>query len=328
MSRRAAVLAGLCLAFAAGSAVQAEEPELETLVVNGEQPGPGLWEFRHGDHHLWVLATVAPLPKDLKWRSTQLEQVIARSQLVIAPARVEVNIGFFKSLTLLPLALRMGNLPDKQRLTDVLSPAVYARWSAARQHYAPRDSDLDTNRPLFAGAQLYDKALKRAGLERRTDVWKQVEQLAKTHKVTVREPSVELEVKDPKALLREFVDTPPVADTPCFESLLTRVESQLPIMQQRALAWAKGDVKSLKRLSVEDTQGACMNLITGTPRLAAKYDEGMRRWRQEWVLAAEGALLRNESSVAVLSLAEFLGKDGLATQLRARGYELIEPDSH
>jgi uncharacterized protein YbaP (TraB family) len=328
MSRRAAVLAGLCLAFAAGSAVQAEEPELETLVVNGEQPGPGLWEFRHGDHHLWVLATVSPLPKELKWRSKQLEQVIAQSQLVIAPARVDVNVGFFKSLTLLPLALRMGDLPNKQHLKDVLPPSTYARWSSARQRHAPRDDDLETNRPLFAGGQLYDKALKRAGLERRTDVWKQVEQLAKTHKVTVREPSVELDVKDPKALLREFVDTPPVSDVPCFESLLTRIESQLPVMQQRALAWAKGDVNSLKRLSVEDTQSACMNVFTGTPRLAAKFDEGMRRWRQEWVLAAEGALLRNQSSVAVVSLGEFLGGGGLAAQMRARGYELIEPDSH
>lgn len=327
MSRRIAWLAGLCLAFAVITPVQAEEPELETLVVNGEQPGPGLWEFRHGDHHLWVLATVSPLPKDLKWRSTQLEQVIARSQLVIAPPSVNVEIGFFKGLTLLPLALKMSNLPDKQRLNTVLPAATYARWSAQRQRYAPRDDDMETQRPLFAGAGLYDKALKRAGLERRNDVWQQVQRLAKTHKVTVREPNIELEVKDPKALLREFVDTPPASDIVCFESLLTRVESQLPVMQQRAIAWAKGDVANLKRLPIEDSQGACLNLFTGTPRLAAKYDEGMRRWGQEWVLAAEGALLRNSSSLAVLSLRELLGAGGLAAQLQARGYELVEPDS-
>jgi uncharacterized protein YbaP (TraB family) len=327
MSARSALFAGLCFALAAVSPLHAQEAEIETLVVNGEQPGPGLWEFRHGEHRLWVLATVSPLPKDLKWRSKQLERVLAQSQLVIAPASVDVNIGFFKSLTLVPLALRMGNLPDKQRLADVLSPTAQARWSAARQCHAPRDDDLETLRPLFAGAQLYDKALRRAGLERRSDVWKQVRRLAKAQDVTVREPTIALTVEDPKALLREFVDTPPAADIPCFESLLTRIESQLPVMQQRGLAWAKGDVETLKRLPLEDSQAACLNVVTGTPRLAAKYEEATRRWRQEWVLAAEGALLRNVSSVAVLPLREMLAVDGLAAQLRARGYEMVEPDS-
>jgi hypothetical protein len=46
------------------------------------------------------------------------------------------------------------------------------------------------------------------------------------------------------------------------------------------------------------------------------------------VLAAEGALLRNVSSVAVLPLREMLATDGLAAQLRARGYEMVEPDSN
>ena len=305
----------------------AEEPELEELVVRGEQPGPGLWEFRQGDHHLWVLGTVTPLPRDLKWRSLQLERVLAQSQVVIAPPSVDVNIGFFKGLSLLPLALRMGKLPDKLHLTDVLSPATQARWSALRQRYAPRADELEGQRPLFAAGELYDKALERAGLERRTDVWKQVRSLAKAQKIAVREPEIALSVDDPKALLREFINTPPAADVPCFESLLTRVESQLPTMQQRGLAWAKGDITALKHLQLDDSQSACLNVVTGTPRLAAQYEEALRRWKQEWLLAAEGALLRNSSSVAVLSLRELLDPAGLGAQLRARGYEMIEPDS-
>ena len=322
-------LAALCLAAAVlqPGYVRADEPELEELVVHGEQPGPGLWEFRQGDHHLWVLATVVPLPRDLTWRSQQLERVLAQSQQVIAPAAVDVNIGFFKGLTLLPLALRMSSLPDKQRLADVLPPAVYARWSVLRQRYAPHDDDLETRRPLFAAADLYDKALGRAGLERRTDVWKQVRSLAKAQKLTVREPKIALTVEDPKALLREFVTTPPASDIPCFESLLTRVESQLPLMQQRSLAWAKGDIAALKQLQLDDSQSACLNVVTGTPRLAAQYEAALRRWNQEWLLAAEGALLRNSSSVAVLPLRELLNPGGLAAQLRARGYEMIEPES-
>jgi len=323
------VVAAICLAFTLWVPVfgSAQEPELEELVVNGEQPGPGLWEFRNGEHRLWVLATVVPLPRELKWRSLQLERVLAQSQVVIAPASIDVDIGFFKSLTLLPLALRMGSLPDKQRLSAVLPPELYTRWSAMRERHAPRDDSLETRRPLFAAADLYEDALNSAGLARRGQVWKQVRSLAKAQKVTLREPTIALTVDDPKALLREFVNTPPTSDIPCFESLLTRVESQLPLMQQRGQAWAKGDINALKRMQLDDSQSACLNVVTATPRLAAKYEEGLRRWNQEWVLAAEGALQRNSSSVAVLPLRELLDPKGLGAQLRARGYEMIEPDS-
>ena len=327
MKRGVVAVLGLAFALLLPVFGGAQEPELEELVVNGEQPGPGLWEFRNGDHRLWVLATVVPLPRELKWRSLQLERVLAQSQVVIAPASVDVDIGFFKSLTLLPLALRMGSLPDKQRLSAVLPPELYTRWSAMRERHAPRDDSLETRRPLFAAADLYEDALKSAGMARRSGVWKQVRSLANAQKVTLREPTISLAVDDPKALLREFVNTPPAADIPCFESLLTRVESQLPLMQQRGLAWAKGDINALKRMQLDDSQSACLNVVTATSRLAAKYEEGLRRWNQEWVLAAEGALQRNSSSVAVLPLRELLDPKGLGAQLRARGYEMIEPDS-
>lgn len=304
------------------------EPELETLVVNGEQPGPGLWEFRHGDQSLWVLATVSPLPKDLSWRSRQLERVMARSQILIAPASIDVDIGFWKSLSLVPAALRARKLADKQRLNEVLPPPLYQRWSTARQRHAPRDTDLEGLRPLFAIDEVYDKAIDKAGLQfKRGGVFSEVRKLAKRQGVPVREPTVQLAINDPKGLLREFAATPPRADIPCFESLLTRIESQLPVMQQRGLAWATGDVAALRSLPLEDSQSACLSVVTATPRLAAQYEEALRRWRQEWVLAAEGALLRNASSVAVLPLRELLSPDGLGAQLRARGYQLIEPDA-
>jgi len=123
-SCRAGLMLWLALVLALPQAAPAQplatEPELETLVVNGEQPGPGLWEFRHGEHRLWVLATVSPLPKRLTWRSRQLERVMAQSQILIAPASIDVDIGFWKTLTLVPAALRARKLADTQRLVDVL----------------------------------------------------------------------------------------------------------------------------------------------------------------------------------------------------------------
>ena len=302
--------------------------ELETLTVSGEQPGPGLWALRHGDHSLWMLATVAPVPKDLKWRSRQLEAVIARSQVVIAPPVVDLDaseIGFFQKISMVATLVKSAVLPGKQTLADVLPPALAARWSTLRQRYAPRSKSLDSARPLFAGIVLNEKAMERAGLDANRDLWEDVRKLAKRHKTTLREPQILLPLKDPKALLAEFASTPPAADVPCLDAVLARLETQLPQLQQQGVAWATGDIETLLRLPPDPLDGACLIGITGTPRLAALYQEGLRRWRLEWVLAAEGALLRNTSSLAVLPLEEVIGPQGLVTQMVARGYTLVEP---
>lgn len=322
-------LLGLILLVPTPQAKSADAtPELETLTVQGEQPGPGLWALQHGDHRLWVLATVSPLPKGLTWRSRQLERVMADTQVVIAPPSVDVevgDIGFLEGLSTIRLALKVGRLPDKQRLVDVMPAPLHARWASLRQRYAPRDDALESRRPFFAGIGLYDKALARAGLDRDRDVWDDVRKLAKRQKVPLREPQIRLPLSDPKGLLGEFINTPVAADLPCFEALLPLMESQLPQLQQRGLAWASGDIDVLKQQAPDDLDAVCLNVFTGTPRLAALYQEGLRRWRLEWVLAAEGALLRNTASLAVLPLEEVTGPQGLVAQMVQRGYTLMEP---
>src|SRR6478736_2856556 len=97
-------LGGLVLPAPARAA--AEVPELETFVVSGEQPGPGLWKVSKGDRVMWVLAAYAPMPKDMTWRTQQVEARIAESQEVLYAGNVDigVNIGMFRALTLIPAA--------------------------------------------------------------------------------------------------------------------------------------------------------------------------------------------------------------------------------
>ena len=71
-----------------------------TVVVTGEQPGPGLWLVRKGDHELWILGTLNPLPAGMQWQARQVEQVIASAQEVIRPPRVTFTIGEGESVGL------------------------------------------------------------------------------------------------------------------------------------------------------------------------------------------------------------------------------------
>lgn len=77
----------------AGNAVAEAGPikDLETLVVTGVQPGPGLWRVSHEGNVLWILGTVSPLPAKMKWESAEVEAVIADSQQVLLPPSVTMT---------------------------------------------------------------------------------------------------------------------------------------------------------------------------------------------------------------------------------------------
>src|SRR5262245_33650655 len=94
--------------------------ELETFVVSGEQPGPGLWKVSKGDHVMWVLAAHGPLPKGMTWRSQQIDTRIAESQEVLYPPGfgVSAGIGLLRGLTLLPAAMKASKIPDNKTLKD------------------------------------------------------------------------------------------------------------------------------------------------------------------------------------------------------------------
>jgi hypothetical protein len=80
------LLAGFAVAAEDGTEASAPAPHastLEEVLVTGEHPGPALWKVSSGDHVLWILGEVSPLPARLKWRSRQFESLLATSQEVL-----------------------------------------------------------------------------------------------------------------------------------------------------------------------------------------------------------------------------------------------------
>ncbi len=111
--------------------------DLEAMVVRGVQPGPGLWKVSKGDHVLWILGTVSPLPKRLQWQSAEVETIIGQSQQVLmAPTvQIDADMGFFGKLTLLPSAMKAMKNEDGRELRELLPADLYARWSVAKARY-------------------------------------------------------------------------------------------------------------------------------------------------------------------------------------------------
>ena len=75
----AALLAG-DLRFARADDLPAQ---LDEIVVTGERAGPGLWHVYKGSAQLWIFGTVSPLPKDMTWRSKQLEEILQGTNQVL-----------------------------------------------------------------------------------------------------------------------------------------------------------------------------------------------------------------------------------------------------
>lgn len=299
-----------------------------TVVVEGEQPGPGLWLVRKGSHDLYVLGTLRPLPVKMQWRSTQVRQVLAQAQEVIRMRGVQIDadVGFFKGLMLMPKLLGARNNPDDRKLQQVVSPASYARWQALKARYIGSDGGVEKRRPLFAAQELYSAAMKKSGLDTHDLAWPVVAEAIKAHGPTVTVVRESIVIRDPKPLLKEWSKTT-LDDLACFDSTMTHIETDLDAMRARANAWATGDIAALRALPPAYRWEACSNAITEAgigKRLG--YGDAQRKLRAKWLAAAEAALARNTVSFAALSLDDLLGPDGYLAALEAKGYTVIAPD--
>ncbi len=137
---------GLACASVPASA-SAEAAPLEEVLVTGEQPGPGLWKVTRPDdaagHALWILGSHSPLPKKMRWRSSELQAVLATSQELLAPPSVDADVGPLGGITLLPSLIGARRNPHDQRLQEVVPPDLYLRWLPLKARYLGNDSEVE-----------------------------------------------------------------------------------------------------------------------------------------------------------------------------------------
>lgn len=126
-----ALACGLVLATEPAEQAGASPPvhELETILVVGEQPGPGLWKVSKGDHVMWVLASYS-----------------------------RFDFGLMRAPTMLPSLMKLDDMPDDRQLQDVLAPSTYEKWHRLREKYMGHPKRVERMRPTFAIQALRSKA--------------------------------------------------------------------------------------------------------------------------------------------------------------------------
>ena len=297
-----------------------------TVIVDGTQPGPGLWLVRKGSHDLWILGTISPLPANFQWQTRQIDDVIANAQEVMYAPSLSVgsDIGKFRAMLLLPSLIGVKNNPDGKKLSDVLPTATYVRWSAFRDRFL--DSSDDKLRPAFAADALWKAAIKRSGMTNKNIANTAVAAAVERHQPNVTLVEHSIKVKDPKAVLKQF-KAADLEDLACLERTLDRLGEDMEVLRGRANAWATGDVATLRAMPQTDQYQACMEAITesGIGRKLGMGDVA-GKLREEWHAKADAALDANTTTFAILPMRELLRPGGVVDTFKAKGYTVLAPD--
>lgn len=306
--------------------------EPEQILAFGEQPGPGMWMVAKDGNVLWIVGTQSPLPKKVTWRAKGVEAVVAKAKEILSEpsARISANnLGFLRAITLLPAALEAKNNPDGATLSDVVPPALYARWEVLRDKYIDEarnpDNTVDRMRPMFAAAELYSNAIAKSGMSTASVVWPVINAAAKKHGVKISDVVFEANIDNARAALKEFNSTR-LADVECFAKTLDRVESDIEAMRTRAKAWTVGDVNALRSLTVAEQRAACEAAIRNASALKTLGAQDLpAQLETAWMKAAEAALANNNVTLAVLPAHLLLAPDGYLSKLKAKGYSVLDP---
>ena len=302
--------------------------DLAAVVVSGVQPGPGLWKVSKGDHVLWILGTLSPLPSGIKWKSDEVVSVLRQSDEVLdAPGlAIDADIGIFRGIFLLPSALRSGKNPDGKTLRDVLPADLYARWAALKPRYFGRDGGIEKKRPLLVANELYAKANKLAGLGQRLVISPVIDGVLEQRKIKATPTAWKVRIDDPKTAIKEF-SRENIDDLECFQTALHRVEKDMPTLVARANAWAIGDIEALRALPVEDQQRTCMTAFLGGEYAKKRGITDIEaRVRNQWLEIAEAALAKNQVTFATLSMGDAISPNGYVAALQAKGYVVEAPE--
>lgn len=302
--------------------------DLDTVVVTGAQPGPGMWKVSKGDHVLWILGTTSLLPAGMQWKSDEVRAVLDQADQVLASPGVSISpdVGLFRGLLLLPSMKKAMNNPEGKTLRDVLPADTYTRWIAMKQRYIGRDAGIEKKRPFLVAQQLYAAAIKQAGLGGKV-ISPVIDPVLKRRDMEYTRTRLMFKIEDPKAAIADFrKESLQAKEVACMNETMDGIERDMPQMVARANAWAVGDLEKLRALSANERK-SCWAAWADSDTLQKRGVRDVEaQIRARWLEVAEAALAKNRVTFATLQMSYLLPVDGYLASLQAKGYAVEAPE--
>lgn len=326
-----------------GSGIAAEVSEgPEEIVVTGRLPGPPLWKVSNGDKVLWIFPYLDWIPRDMLWDSDRVASVIAQSQEVLSLP--ETGLKWSPLLLMNPFFIRrsLRNVernqrnPDGGTLQENLPPELYARFAALQARYFPVDPYPRELRPVWVGGWMMDVIRTQEGLVAGDDILKTIQSLVRrTRGIRRTEISAKLELGEDnfdeyeERLKAVWESIRGEQEQACFERIVRSMEEDLIEMKSRANSWAQGYIDEYG--SIDEFHNASLYPFSELHACAEPFMQHealadmITRVNQMWLAAADNALAKNASTLAILPINELVAEGGLLSELKARGYEVTEP---
>ena len=313
----ALIATGMLAGHAAAAWGATEQPAqaLDEIVVSAERAGPGMWHVRRGDANVWIVGSISPLPRDITWRSKQVENVLESTSQVLVQKPIEISIP--RILWMLIADRKFLMVGGGNALKDVLPPALYARFAAQRSKLDAPFNKWERYRPIIAAAFLQQAAFNRVNLSMRLDLGAALRTLAKKHGVRVEE----IKVAGASDMLEALKTMPAATELTCVEASLSTLEIGLPRLVERAQAWAEGNVERIANLPELKEVDACRSALDA----GKGASDVISHVRQTWLENVEKNLRSAGTTIAVVNLDMLLERGGLLDELRADGYDIEGP---
>jgi uncharacterized protein YbaP (TraB family) len=261
---------------------------------------------------MWILGTLGPLPKQITWRSAEVESVIADSTEVLGPYSVSLGVEQtdpFRSKT--------------QTLKAALSAGDYARWTQMRNEYIDPTVNTDNLLPTAAALLLQAGAYEKAGLTYTNELWGTIYRLAQENGVPVRSLEV---IADLDPAKKNHSWRSGRGGVGYLEETMSRVKTNERSARARANAWADGDVAALRTLTRADDSDT-MQLASSWPFLSTQEAaEIMTHAQRTLARLLDSALRRNQVSFSAIPVFLLFRQHGLLEDLRLNGLSVQEPD--
>jgi hypothetical protein len=253
---------------------------------------------------------------------------------------VDLKGNPFSIAASLPGLINADKNPGGAKLQEVLPTDVYANWLVLKARYIGANENVERKRPTWASYDLSVAARRKSGLTFDATIDSAVEKMARKQRVKIERPEVEMKFKiaNSRAILKKYKETP-FPDTECFVDTLARLEGKIDALQARAIAWAVGDLETLRSTSIDTTRD-CKQLFDEAVQNGQLADEvGARELYEEnkremeravgagidkWLKAVDKSLAAHKSTLALVPV-DSLIEGGLLAALRTMGYEVRLP---
>ena len=299
---------------------QASEDEsgMAVVLVMGEQPGPGLWKVTSGKHVMWILGEVSPIPRKVKWRSNKFDKLLYNSQELL------LDFSGYWAATREDMAAyrKAEKLPKGTALKDLIPPQLHARVETTAKIF--RTTGLEELYPFSATNRLVVGSMKTLDLQGFSARFAAAE-LGRKRNVKVTyyaAPEPPFETR-----LQTWQQNSNVV---CLERVVDVLEDGGVGVKRLANAWSVGDINSLRELVPTysfSRDGFRADECAAAMRGGEKQSLEFKTVRiQGWLNEAERALRENRSTMAVTLMTDMFAADGYVAALRARGYEVVEPE--